>query len=503
MERTSRYFAYCIIAFATLYACGKERAGEPNPTGKQKEIEIVLSTAPVQTSRAPLDGIGMDEGNHNENRVETLDLLVFGSDGGFLYSREATALTPSGSEHTFRTLLQEAEDTLTVHLLANCRTLVRTWEAEIDRTGLRWESVHGQLIDTQPERLVNSASFEPLPMWGTIRGTISGSYTPKRWGPVQMLRSVASVDLFVARTSATAGFELSDLFVCFAADRGAVGARGNGATDPVRYVLPVGMSSSLHAVEGSRMQATGIASYNTDQGAYDGIAYQMYVYENYFTTTSDESARPMRAVVAGIYDGQKSYYPIDFLVEDGVYRPIIRNWKYEFRVTSVAGPGYATLEEAARGVVADINVEVIAWNKEDVTMGVQGLYYASMPGKEVVLQRTAGSSGRLKLTYTVRDGGSEQFSVDFTGAENGTQQAIPDGIRNDFFSVVMIQTSDGAGNGTVVFEITALQDNTAVAERTDSVTVTFRELFFTLSIRQLDGASDGWEDGGEWPVGGV
>ncbi len=519
MKKISHYFALCtIFVLATAVSCTPNEAGGTQPRAGVEEIEIEISTGPRGSTRAPLDGMDIDEGNANESLIETLDLLVFGADGYYLYRSEGTAISTNGGITTFIARFQQTDEELTIHILANSRGQMLEWEnaldaASTDPTTLDWPGVHAQLVDTNPARLINSADFTPLPMWGTLENkTLSKTLSPTPWGPVQMLRSVASADLYVARTAATADFELSDLFVYYAPSEGYLGAieEGNGS-DPAQYKVPSTMTSSLDAVEAEgRMRATGIATYAVGEGAdaaqYDGIAYQTYVYDNPWVATGDDNARPTRLIVAGYYKGSevKSYYPVDITDTDGTYRPLIRNWKYEFRVRSVSGAGYDNLDEAAQSAVTDINMEIIEWNKGDEAIGVDGgMYYMTRSSDEAILQRQAGSTRTVTLTYNVKDGRpvtGDDFSLAWAGGPD-TPPATTF-VENDYFTVDMVITPDPdvEGTGTVTLLFTAKQDNDELEERMDEVEVSFRDLLFTIDVRQLDGASDGWDDGGEIPV---
>lgn len=503
---------YPILLAALMYAGVSCQRGDSAPQpDTSKEVEIEISTAPQQSksTRAPLDGQDKDTGDAKERIVNTLDLLVFSAGDEFLYRREAVKL--SSDENTFRALLVESEETLTVHLFANCQALLRTWEAGGTRTGLSWETVHGQLADAQPERLVNSGDFQPLPMWGTLKDKISSTSSPTKWGPVSMLRSVASIDLFVEQNTKTADFVLTDLFAYFAANKGFVGAiEKSSATPPKQYLVPADMATSLNAVEGTRMQATGKKQYtvveNSETLTYDGIAYQMYIYENeYLNTSNGDAKRPTRAIVAGYYkqtgdpaDWEKSYYPVDLVYDNGQYRPVIRNWKYEFKVTAVNGPGYPSLEEAARGATSDLNVNIISWNKDDVQIGVKGHYYVTMESKEVYLWRYRDDFKKLNLSYEVKDDDPAQFTIHFKDDSNGDETAVTNGIENDWFRVVMNQTP-GTGGGTVEFTVTALQDYDK-DHCEEFVKVKFRDLEFTVYITQLDSSEEDWDDGGDIPT---
>jgi hypothetical protein len=258
------------------------------------------------------------------------------------------------------------------------------------------------------------------------------------------------------------------------------------------------------------MHADGVSSYEIleggDTNTYDGVAYQMYFYGNGALNTTDKAHRPTRIIVAGEYKTdsgvwKETYYPIDIVNDDGTYRPVIRNWKYEFKVTSVNGIGYDTPQEAAEGAAVNLNVKVIPWDKDDVEIGVKGHYYVSVDTKNVTLWREAGSNQRANLSYEVLDDDPVAFDFDFKDDTWGVQVDTPatSTIENGYFTVKMAHTP-GTGGGTVVFDVTAKQ---AMAEsdapRKEYLTVKMRDLVFTINITQLNSSEHDWDDGGDIP----
>ena len=483
-----------ILMSCCLTSCSKKDALPDREYSK--EVVISISTSGGGKTRTPVP----DPGHENESIIAELDLLVFGSDGQYLYRREAVKL--SSGFNNYRAMLVESTDVLTVHLLANCRTILQQWENA--GVGSTWEQIHAQLTDTAPWRIVNSGNFQPLPMWGTVTGSLSPTSAPTQWGTVQLLRSVASLDLYVEQNARTANFILSDIYAYYAPDKGYLGAREVvPATNPKQFMIPSDMTSSLTNVPGKQLHATEVSNYTFNNGNnYKGIAYQLYLCENDALQTGNNSKRPTRLIMAGFYkqtgppdNWQKSYYPIDIVYSDGSYRPIIRNWKYEFKVTAVNGAGSGSLEEAAEAAGTDLNVDVIPWNNENVEIGVKGHYYVSMMRKYALLERPQGSSDNLLLTYRILDDGPADFIIYFRDEANGAQIALSDGIQNDYFKVTMIQTPNSDG-GTVAFEITALQDYTAGHGR-EYLEVKFRDLIFEITITQVNESDNDWDFGGD------
>jgi hypothetical protein len=486
------------------------------PQEGSKEVEINISTSGQSATRAPLDGEVVDAGNDAEREIATLDVLVLEKDGGYLYRREAYKV--STGVNTYRVMLEESDAPLDVLLFANSRDMIIEWEESADREGTSRTAIQTALIDTEPERLVWRDKHVPLPMYGFKYGqTIDDEHAPSKWGEVKMLRSVASVDLYVEETKAIKDtFQLTGLMAWFAPDMGYLAAIAD--TDPLhlnpqQYLSPAAMTNTTSkAVVDGDFYADSVKTYivpgteangEDSEKTYKGIANQVYFYDNPAVSRSAiPNVRPTRIIVEGLYEmsedvWQSRYYPIDIVYDDASYRPAIRNWKYEFKVTSISGPGYSTPGEAAEGAPIDLNVEIISWDKDDVQIGVKGHYYVTMNSKNATLFRDQGSNKQLYLDYEVLDDDPFVFDYDFKDDTWGTQAAITGGIENDYFTVKMIQTTS-AGGGSVVFDITAKQAmNEDEEPRLEYVTVKVRELVFTINIVQINGSDYDWEDGGE------
>ena len=506
-------------------------------TGGAREVEISIATSGDYGTRAALDGDTTDLGRVDyEDRIAELDLLVFDKDGKYMYRREAYKLTGS-TGRTYRAMLSEYWEPMTIHFLANSRSILTAWETGANKPTVgssTWDQVKLTLIDTLPTRLVNSTTYQPLPMWGTGKVTLQRDVAPNVMpGTIEMLRSVASFDLFVldgtvpANTS-TKDFVLTDLYAVHAADRGYLAADSIKpvVTPQQQYTIPAGMKTFTWQ-NGKVLHANGTSHYLNPEGkSFNGIAYQMYAYDNYNSAVVDSTSRPTRLVVAGYYKQtdpdttkwKKSYYPVDVSYSDGKFRPVIRNWKYEFMVTAVTGPGKPTLDEARNAVNENLNISVIQWNKSDVEIGVTGKYYVSMDRRAATLWRDASASQTLKLGYVYIDNGTDNdFSVDFKKDSLGTSYLNDNGtvnsgtpstaagvttttIDNDWFEVTMKQTpATEGGGGTVTFEVVAKQNYDADHAH-DALVVTYRNLEFEISIDQINMSYADWIDGGHIPT---
>lgn len=492
------YILLLVISFFG-FSCSDNEA-RYTPTEGEREVEIELVHSTQSATRTPV----ADPGSEEERKISELDLLVFNStDGTFMYTREAYKLTTG----KFRATLTETtgSETLKVYLLANCRTQINAkksgWTVGTDE----WSDIYDDLVDDDPARLVSSAEPQPviLPMWGEHTGQVSTSQVNK-WGPILMLRSVASTDLYVEDNTKNADFELKALHLYYAADKGYLPAL-NGSGTPTQYSVPTGMATTLNTLKATRVGTEVFDAGTADEKEYASISHQMYMYDNNVTAATISATKKFtRVIMEGYYKqgsatpGQEksSFYPIDFVYSDGTFRPIIRNWKYVFKVSGVNGSGYGSLEEAAENYPIDLDVEVIDWNNEDGEIGIAGQYYVSIARKAAIVERDAGSTDEISLSYRIEDlVPGDEFTLEFKDDSNGTATTVTNGIENDYFRVELIH----GANSTAVLKVTALQNYTAGKDK-DTVIIKFRNLRFEVSITQLSTSKDDWENGGEIPV---
>jgi hypothetical protein len=516
------------------------------PSGPSEvELQIAAFGGGSAATRAgeatPLDTESeTDPGIQAERNINTIDVLLFDADTKkYLYRKEAVKLSQDPDDYRYRLSLDSTGEFL-VHVFANCnRFFNEALEAQL--VGKTWEQVHALLIDDNPGLLANGELG--LPMYGPIEGVQKLSAdkgAPTRWPsdgrttPLQ--RAVASFDVYVQlpEDDDDLNFELSDMYVAYAPNKGALGAipldvtksehaalpYGYEYTSATRYLVPAEMTTSLtHDVEGTVLHAAkkqdNILTY--DGNEYEQISYGMYVYDNpYRTTSAGAGKRPTRIVVAGKYKydavvgtgtptepqipekwtTEKRYYPIDIVEDYGAgiydYRPVIRNYKYEFVITEVTGPGYGTLTDAINGAPIYLNFKVSAWNKADVATGVRGRYYVSMPDRDVQLWRNAGNFKTVQLEYTIEDSYKDSpFKIKFEDSTEDFKEAT---IENDYFIVEMIRPSKEVEIGTVGFKVTAKEEHPGGDPRTGVVKVEFRELKFDINITQLPMAEEDWID---------
>lgn len=484
------YIFLLVIPFLLLSCSDKEERNEPGNGTREVEIEIAFTAKGATRTPKP------DEGIPAEKFINELDLIVLDNSGKFLYTREAYKL----SSGNYRATFEETSETLKVYFMANCRTQVNANKDNWTPGTSVWTNIYADLIDTNPARLVNSAESQPLPMWGEHSGQVSTTQVNK-WGPIVMLRSVASADLYVEDNAKNSDFELKALHLYYASNKGYLPAVGATSTTPIQYAVPADMKTNLNTLKAIKVGTITVEPGTPDQKVYTSISHQMYMYDNDVTTAVTADKKHTRIIMEGYYkqgsipesSKKKSFYPIDFVYDDGQFRPLIRNWKYEFKISGVNGKGYETIEEAADNYPIDLDVEVIDWNQEEGEIGVSGRYYVEIPRKLAVVSRDANSTDEIELTYRIEDlvPGNE-FKLEFETTANGEGTDVTNGIQSDYFKVELIHHPSGK---SATLKVTALQNYTTGHDK-DRVIIKFRDLKFKVDIFQLDSDDADWIDGG-------
>lgn len=457
-------------AAVLLTSCMRDKPVQISGGQAEREVEITLASPGF--TRATTEGIP------DERVVEMLDLLAF-DENGFRVWRSATAV-----EDRFRTTLP-ISDHIDVYFVANCRAIIASLSADGQLgVGTAWEDIRRLLIDGNPSRLVVQSGFEYLPMWGQLLDQSVEDVPVNRWNGVYMLRSVASVDVYV--DDAVDNFTLSDLRLYFVPDKGFI-APSAANYDDVAH-------SALAAESPADMQTTVTLLSTRYDAAAKSIANKLYLYDN---DTENITATPLRRytrlVLGGVYEGATYYYPIDFATPDGNgLEKIIRNMKYVITVNSVSSQGYTDPETASTEPMVGLAVNIVVWNMDESDLWVSGSYYLGLERRISYLTRVAGSTDLLPVRTNLL---AEVVDISFADDHNGTATAITGGIANDRFSVEKIADADGYLTGLRITSLGAYDPDDA-PRNTDAIVLTAGRIRADITVVQQENDAVDWEWGG-------
>jgi hypothetical protein len=467
-----------------LAACERAEVFVRSASLQDSEVEIAVNmSAPTRT---PSPTVGSNE----ENAIEELDVLIFDDQDKYLCRRRAHKVPVSyGYTNVYRATMPEGEG-YNLQIFANCKTLLDGNDPEQGVTGgllqkeTPWATIRGGLIDLPGRLAPPSTGYTLLPMWGTA-ATVDIQRDVITRVNIEMLRSVASVDIDASTQEVRNVFELIDARFYFAPDRGY-------AAYTSMPVAPL-YNSTPFAPDAMR---TTLAPYAVNADATNKVFSKLFLYENPYNTRDNADKQRTRVIIGGKYNGgSTTYYPIDFIKHEtqpalhDVYRQINRNWKYLFNIVTVTGPGYGDPGSASQNYPINMGVSVIDWNEVHEDIIIDGPYYISLARRESLLHMEAESTDNIAINSNIP---VDDLIMNFATDKNGTQTTLDAGIQNDWFKIEKVVV----GNDTfVALRITALKAYDS-SHTLDTVKMTFGRIAFEISIGQINQSQNGWDDGG-------
>ena len=464
-----------VFVLVGFYSCQNKLDDESSVAYSSGESEVEISILTDFTTR------GVELSVPDESIIDDLDVLLFDSDGKFLCWR--TTFKINGK---LRTTLPVGEG-YDAYFFANCRSFIEKLlpdEAAVIRyKGVAdWEVFRKELVDIAPQRLLqNGTSFTSLPMWGILRGQEVKDGVINYWPLLSLIRSVASVDIYVSAN--IDDFMLNDATLYHVPDRGFL---GNSSDNIINNQVqtsdsPTDMKTIL------TLESNGYDEINRS------IANKLYLYDN---DTEDEfgNQKHTRLVIGAQYKGTKYYYPIDFeSSETDKLVEIVRNRKYVFNINSVSGPGYTDKETAAEQPSIHLNVNVVEWSMAAGQMGSSGNYYLWTESREVTLYRDLNSSVVVGVESNIL---SKVIDLSFKTDVNGPVHVLTNGIQNNRFKVELIDDEDGYPKS---LRITALGefDPTMAAANSDTLVLLSGRIRLEIQILRYNKGVNDWELDGD------
>lgn len=466
-----KIFILSVILITGLGACQTRLDDEPSADDISGESEVELSNLTNSITRST------EFSTSDENVIDNLDVLLFDAEGKFVCWR--TTFKVNGK---LRTTLPVGNG-YDAYFLANCRSFIEKMlpdETTITRYKGKadWEVFKNALIDTNPQRLLqSSSSFTSLPMWGMLKGQEVKDGVINYWPLLTLIRSVASVDVYVAAD--IDNFTLQDATLYYVPDKGFLGNNPDNIVDNQAQAAysPAGMKTGL-ALESD--------SYNPVDRS---IANKLYLYDN-ATHDETETQKHTRLIIGAEYNGTKYYYPVDFENTDtGELIEIIRNKKYVFNINSASGPGYTDKETAAGQPPIHLNVNIIDWDMTAGQMGTSGNYYLWIERRDAVLYRDKNSAITIGMESNIL---SKAITLAFKTDINGPVTSLTNGIQNSRFRVELTSDADGYPTG---LKITALGDfdTTTNGANSDTLVLLSGRIRLEIQISRYNQGKNDWE----------
>ena len=386
-----------LLAVFCVFACSRSELYVSAPDSGETSVMFSLLLPSLNGTKAYRNNPNMDK----DLEIETISILVFeGNDdstGQFLYRFSDVEVT---AENQFTIDLKLSGSAIRVHVFANAPagSLADSYLGEIEKDALKNMEIK---ID------LNASSTYTIPMHGCIAfSTVVPGDINK---DVNLLRSVAKVDVEVAQNDQTSTFELHGVAVYFTPNKGrlvstsALTASGSNlsVSSPTMPITEYDILDKVETVPRGIVENVGEYS----------ILNNLFIYENKlsipinqdYTLVDGRLQGNSRIVVSGYYDGARvlSYYSVDFCKTDASGHkkliPILRNHQYFLKITSVSGGGYEEEEEAANNIPADIVASIIDWTPVDENIIFDGVNYFYVKEKSFRLYGDVGIQGCLAV----------------------------------------------------------------------------------------------------------
>ena len=395
-----------ILAMAAmLFSCQKPELTEPDTDLKPGEVvsgEVKVSFTAMLPSAPQTKAMGEDP----TSDIESMHLVIFDGNGMYVETREATFVGEYGT-HDSHLYEREFEVTLTVtdqpriiHFIANCpigqivygheASIIGNMYVEKDDDPNTPETAYWARIEV-PYILVQEVENAD----GTTKYVPEANILPK-FQHIPMLRNYAQVVVKNGtnkNANQTSPFEFIGFTLYNTIDMGTVAPYNNNTqqfqsfvnpTTGLRYKYPAltALNYKGHALAAADLNTSLELDSSNDDGykwyaplpedelsLTDITQSAFFMYERKISVKTNEedkwSESPPHLIIKGRYDGKIYYYKVDLVynvfadpanpeqVTDIEYYNILRNFRYQFTISEVAGPGYDSVQEAINGATSN------------------------------------------------------------------------------------------------------------------------------------------------------
>lgn len=415
MIRLTKYTIHLIsgllLALLTASCVADRNVSDCVAEGEEVEIEFALQVPALETSLRQLTA-------DQESEVKSIKVLVFNTDGITDESQETLAYVATVSSTTkaadgithIRCRLTATDKPMRIVCIANhdinTNDLVGKTKKVIleDATMVKSFTTEGWKTDgTQPIPMWGESDKQPInktTRFNSCKALSYGNTAQNRnnEGVIHLVRALARVDVGV-------NFDETK-----PADENAAGSKSGEKKFKIKSVRVYRYAQSMYVTgtqatafnfaDGRRnalphtpatMTAAGdtqpVVFNATEAGGVDGYVRNIYIPE-IANRTKDKDTRTC-LVVGGYYDNdtKETYYRIDFIRRESpspgnlvtTQLDILRNYRYRFNITKIAGPGTKTPEEALITEPVNISYDLLVWDDAELDKIVyDGQYYLSV-----------------------------------------------------------------------------------------------------------------------------
>ncbi|MDR1882409.1 MAG: FimB/Mfa2 family fimbrial subunit [Prevotella sp.] len=426
-------------------------------------------------------------GTADETHVSEVDVLVFGSDSKYLCHAavtEPSKITGTGSTKTFDVDLRAAGNIASAYVMVVANAAVDTTGFASSRptkeTVMR-EKITFASSGKWNVAKTNDTDFTPLPMWGMTASPVSLAGTSSI-SSISLIRSVARIDVGLkfpdnvtdgteTATGLGSTFILEEVYLYNSLDKGSVAPyssnySGTTATAPSIPTPAPGVNNSP------------VPSYLSSNGTADGFtsnkSCMSAIYMAEHAAGTDALTNNPYLVIGGKYNGSGTvtYYRLDFVsgnYPNQEFLPVLRNHRYRFNITGVAGPGYTSAALAAAARPVNLTYDLSATDESLASYVYNGQYALGVSQDSYTLDNAA-QSATLQVSTTCESG--------YTAVSSD-----PDWLRfgSTFGSGTATVTNTAANTlSTLTFSVAA----NSGAQRPATITITSGRLTKVVNVTQ-------------------
>lgn len=338
----------------------------------------------------------------------------------------------------------------------------------------------------------------PLVMYGETSGTVTpGS---KAEVDIQLLRSVAKVEVSLGDEVKPEVFTLEELYIYKASNRYAAIPSFNTV-----LTIPTGQNE--------------LKKFKADSKAEVYLPESKVIFGNGDAIGDANHQNRCAIVVGGRYNGSatNSYYRIDFTARNAadqsaasVFMDVLRNHRFIVKITSVGSVGEPTPDEAYKSVKSSISAGVIDWVDENRDIVFDGESWVSIETKHVEFADGAGiqtlvllnsnvppSMWKMKLEGAPDD---NPFVSTYFSVEKPDDKPASEAVQGGYLVIKTLKDlpeftgtkPDPDKPGVIIPD----PNSTRSTPRHDTLVITISRLEIRVKITQYPYSPNEWTDGG-------
>ncbi|MDR1884448.1 MAG: FimB/Mfa2 family fimbrial subunit [Prevotella sp.] len=430
----------------------------------------------------------------DETHVSEVDVLVFGSDSKYLCHAavtEPSKITDTGSTKTFDVDLRAAGNITSTYVMvvANAHADVSAAVASFTPSTTKETAMQSMtFVSSGKWNATGSSNFKPFPMWGMTATPVSLAGTSSI-SSISLIRSVARIDVGinfpdgqVDGTENAAGlgstFTLEEVYLYNSLDKGSVAPYSGYYSGTTVTVPSIPDSPSAPGINDSP-----VPSYLSSNGAADGFNANKFsctgaIYMAEHAAGTDALTNNPYLVIGGRYGGSTAditYYRLDFVSDsypNQEFLDVLRNHRYRFNITGVAGPGYGSITAAADARPVNFTYDLSATDESLTSYDDNGQYALGVSQDSYTFDRDGKSGNSLKISATF---GKYSVVINPVAPTNNI----------DWLTDVTGAGDNVAAFGELTFNVSA---NDSGGERSAEIVITSGLLTKEITVRQTNKA---------------